>query len=92
MLPGARALQAAALEAKAGILGISGRNALMISVDEKTQIHALDRTHSMLLLRPELVEHRTHDYRRGTGRPISMVPSTSRPGRCSDASPGTTAR
>ena len=40
-------------------------NALVLSVDEKTQIQALDRTHPMLpLRRPGQVERRTHDYKR----------------------------
>jgi transposase len=42
-------------------------NALVLSVDEKTQIQALDRTQPMLQLRPKQVERRTHDYvRHGT--------------------------
>ena len=36
----------------------------MLSVDEKTQIQALDRTHPMLPLRPGQVARRTHDYKR----------------------------
>ena len=39
-------------------------NALVLSVDEKTQIQALDRTHPMLPLRPGQIERRTHDYKR----------------------------
>ena len=39
-------------------------NALVLSVDEKTQIQALDRTHPMLPLRPGQVGRRTHDYKR----------------------------
>ena len=39
-------------------------NALVLSVDEKTQIQALDRTHPMLPLRPGQVARRTHDYKR----------------------------
>ena len=39
-------------------------NALVLSVDEKTQIQALDRTHPMLPLRPGQVERHTHDYKR----------------------------
>ena len=39
-------------------------NALVLSVDEKTQIHAVDRTHPLLPLRPGQVESRTHDYKR----------------------------
>jgi transposase len=38
--------------------------AIVLSVDEKTQIQALDRTQPMLPLRPGQVERRTHDYRR----------------------------
>ncbi len=33
-------------------------------MDEKTQVQALDRTQSMLPLRPGQIERRTHDYRR----------------------------
>ena len=39
-------------------------NALVLSVDEKTQIQALDRTHPMLPLRPGQIARRTHDYKR----------------------------
>jgi transposase len=39
-------------------------NAVVISLDEKTQVQALDRTQPMLPLRPGQVERRTHDYRR----------------------------
>src|SRR5512147_819822 len=38
--------------------------ALVISVDEKSQIQALDRTQSILPLRPGLPERQTHDYER----------------------------
>ena len=38
-------------------------NALVLSVDEKTQVQALDRTHPMLPLRAGQVERRTHDYK-----------------------------
>ena len=38
--------------------------ALVVCVDEKTQIQALDRTQPLLPLRPGLAERRTHDYRR----------------------------
>jgi transposase len=38
--------------------------ALVVCVDEKTQIQALDRTQPLLPLRPGLAEQRTHDYRR----------------------------
>lgn len=38
--------------------------ALILSVDEKTQIQALDRTQPMLPLKPGQIERRTHDYKR----------------------------
>ena len=38
--------------------------AIVLSVDEKTQIQALDRTAPMLPLRPGQVERHTHDYKR----------------------------
>ena len=41
--------------------------ALVLCVDEKTQIQALDRTRPLLPMRPGQVERRTHDYvRHGT--------------------------
>jgi transposase len=41
--------------------------ALVLCVDEKSQIQALDRTQPMLPMRPGQVERRTHDYvRHGT--------------------------
>ncbi|MCI4326561.1 MAG: IS630 family transposase [Thermoplasmata archaeon] len=39
-------------------------HALVLSVDEKTQIQALDRTPAILSLRPGVPERQTHDYRR----------------------------
>jgi transposase len=39
-------------------------HALVLCVDEKTQIQALDRTQPLLPLRPGQVERRTHDYTR----------------------------
>ena len=39
-------------------------NAIVLCVDEKSQIQALDRTAPMLPLRPGLPERRTHDYKR----------------------------
>jgi len=38
--------------------------AIVLSVDEKSQIQALDRTQPVLPLRPGLPERQTHDYRR----------------------------
>jgi transposase len=37
---------------------------IVLSVDEKTQIQALDRTQPMLPMRPGQVERHTHDYKR----------------------------
>ena len=39
-------------------------NAVVLCVDEKSQIQALDRTQPLLPMRPGQVERRTHDYRR----------------------------
>ncbi len=39
-------------------------NAIVLCVDEKSQIQALDRTAPMLPMQPGLTERRTHDYRR----------------------------
>jgi len=39
-------------------------NAMVLSVDEKTQVQALDRTQPMLPLREGQIERRTHDYKR----------------------------
>lgn len=39
-------------------------NAVVLSVDEKTQIQALDHTQPMLQLRPGQIERHTHDYKR----------------------------
>lgn len=39
-------------------------NAVVLSVDEKTQIQALNRTQPMLPLKPGMVSTRTHDYTR----------------------------
>jgi transposase len=38
--------------------------ALVICVDEKSQIQALDRTQPLLPMRPGQIERRTHDYKR----------------------------
>lgn len=60
-----------ALEAKVrDVVGLyldPPERAIVLSVDEKTQIQALDRTQPMLPLRSGSVERRTHDYvRNGT--------------------------
>jgi transposase len=39
-------------------------HALVLCVDEKSQIQALDRTQPLLPLRPGQIERRTHDYKR----------------------------
>jgi transposase len=39
-------------------------HAVVLSVDEKSQVQALDRTQPILPLRPGLPEQRTHDYER----------------------------
>jgi transposase len=39
-------------------------NALVLCVDEKSQIQALERTQPLLPMRPGQIERRTHDYRR----------------------------
>jgi transposase len=39
-------------------------NAVVLSVDEKTQIQALERTQPLLPLRPHLPARQTHDYHR----------------------------
>jgi len=40
------------------------KNAIVLCVDEKTQVQALDRTQPMLPMRPEQIERHTHDYKR----------------------------
>jgi transposase len=44
--------------------------AIVLSVDEKTQIQALDRTQPLLQLRPGQIERRTHDYKRNGTRSL----------------------
>ena len=41
-------------------------NAVILSVDEKTQIQALDRTQPGLPLNPSRIGSRTHDYKRNS--------------------------
>ena len=55
--------------------------ALVLCVDEKSQIQALDRTQPLLPMRPGQVERRTHDYIRHRDRPRSSRPWTSPPAR-----------
>ena len=60
-------------------------NALVLSVDEKTQIQALDRTHPMLPLRPGQVERRTHDDKRhGTTESVCGLQRRDRRGTWTD--------
>lgn len=48
--------------------------AVVLCVDEKTQIQALDRTQPLLPLRPGQAERRTHDYKRhGTTSPFAAL-------------------
>jgi hypothetical protein len=50
--------------------------ALVLCVDEKSQIQALDRTQPLLPMRPGQVERRTHDYaRHGTTSLFASRPS-----------------
>ncbi len=56
-----RALTAAVM---VGLYLVPPERAIVLSVDEKTQIQALDRTQPMLPLRSGSVERRTHDYER----------------------------
>jgi len=39
-------------------------DAIVLCVDEKTQVQALDRTQPLLPMRPGQIERRTHDYKR----------------------------
>ena len=52
------------LEAIVGLYLNPPEHALVLSVDEKSQIQALDRTAPILPLRPGLPERQTHDYKR----------------------------
>lgn len=48
--------------------------ALVLGVDEKSQIQALDRTQPLLPMRPGQIERRTHDYvRQGTTSPFAAL-------------------
>jgi hypothetical protein len=47
-----------------GLYLVPPERAIVLSLDEKTQIQALDRTQPMLPLRPGQVERHTHDYKR----------------------------
>jgi DNA-binding CsgD family transcriptional regulator len=55
--------------------------ALVLCVDEKSQIQALDRTAPILPLRPGLPERQTHDYKRhGTNHAVCRVQHPQRKG------------
>ena len=58
--------------------------ALVLCVDEKSQIQALDRTQPLLPMRPGQIERRTHDYTRHA-EPRCSPRSTSPPVRSSAA-------
>jgi len=53
--------------------------AVVVCVDEKTQIQALDRTAPMLPIRPGIPEKQTHDYKRNGTTPPCSPPWRSRP-------------
>jgi len=70
--------------------------ALVLCIDEKSQVQALDRTQPVLPLRPGVPERQTHDYIRhgttslfaaldiATGQSDRLVPSPSSSPRVSD--------
>jgi len=47
--------------------------ALVLCIDEKSQIQALDRTQPLLPMRPGQVERRTHDYKRHGYRQVHVA-------------------
>lgn len=57
-------------------------NAIVLSVDQKSQIQALDRTAPVLPMQPHLIERRSHDYvRHGTTAPFAALEiATGKPG------------
>lgn len=65
-------------EAETKILDVGGlyfalAHAVVVSLDEKTQIQALNRTHSLWPLRPGLPARQTHDYRRNGPTSLSAA-------------------
>jgi transposase len=54
--------------------------AVVLSVDEQSQVQVLDRTQPMLLLRPGLAARRTHDYKRN-GMTTLLLRWRSRPAK-----------
>ena len=57
-------------------------HAIVLSVDEKSQVQALDRTRPLLPLRPGIAARQTHDSF-GMARPRCLPPWTWPPGRWS---------
>lgn len=67
-------------------------NAVVLSMDEKTQIQALDRTQPLLPLRPHSPARHTHDYRRNglTSLYAALEIASGRVhGKCSESHTGT---
>jgi hypothetical protein len=56
-------------------------NAVVLCVDEKSQVQALDRTAPMLPVRPGLPERQTHDHKRNGTPPRCSPPWKSPPAR-----------
>lgn len=80
------------------------RNAVVLCVDEKSQIQALDRMQPVLPMRPGLPERRTHDYRRhgtmslfaalnaATGAVIGTATGATEPWSSASSSPPSTSQ
>ncbi len=64
------------------IVGLYLSPRVVLCVDEKSQIQALDRSRPLLPMRPGQIERRTHDYMRHGTTTLSL-PSTSPPARSS---------
>ena len=64
--------------------------ALVLCVDEKSQIQALDRTQPVLPMLPGMPERRTHDYKIATERPLfaALDVATGLPSSALQAPPG----
>lgn len=56
-------------------------NAIVLSVDEKSQIQTLDRTVPILPIQEGTIERRSHDYYRAGAPPRCSPPGRSRPER-----------
>ena len=59
------------------------QHAMVLCVDEKSQVQALDRTQPLLPLRPGQAERRSHDDKRNGTTLVVRRPSTSPPARSS---------